>query len=271
MVSALAAWRARHPESGEALDPLIRRGLVFLMRKRSPAGTWASTQSNLVAMRALTDAVPVLGGSGGGAGPEEVTVRVNGRIQGKVTVARGVSAPVRMRLDLPAGSHEIALEPEGAGRGLTAALVYEYWTPWAETAPARSAELRFTAAFDKAEARVGERIRCEVDAERVGFRGYGMMIAEVGLPAGAEVDRGSLERVIEEGGADQYEVRPDGVLFYLWPKAGRARFAFDFRPRFPMTAKSAVRSPSSVTGAGCPGRMADQAAGPRCTGVRRAA
>jgi hypothetical protein len=50
-----------------------------------------------------------------------------------------------------------------------------------------------------------------VDAERIGFRGYGMLLAEIGLPPGAAVDRSSLERAMKASGGDinQYDVLPD--------------------------------------------------------------
>lgn len=68
-----------------------------------------------------------------------------------------------------------------------------------------------------------------------------MLIAEVGLPPGAQVDRASLESVLENGklGVDRYEVLPDRVLFYLWPKAGGSHFDFYFTHRFPIEAQSA--------------------------------
>ena len=64
-----------------------------------------------------------------------------------------------------------------------------------------------------------------VHAERVGFRGYGMMLAEVGLPPGADVDRPSLDSAVSASGWDlqSYEVQPDRVVFYLWPRAGGTR------------------------------------------------
>jgi hypothetical protein len=79
-----------------------------------------------------------------------------------------------------------------------------------------------------------------VHAERVGFRGYGMMLAEVGIPPGAEVDRESLERSLQErSGPSRYDVLPDRVIFYLWPSAGGSDFTFQFRPRFAMQAETA--------------------------------
>jgi len=87
--------------------------------------------------------------------------------------------------------------------------------------------------FDHQEASAGDLIRCSVKAERVGFRGYGMMLAEVGLPPGAEVDRSSLELLLNDPslGVNRYYVLPDRVILYLWPTAGGASFEFSFRAR----------------------------------------
>jgi hypothetical protein len=40
----------------------------------------------------------------------------------------------------------------------------------------------------------------------------------------------------------QYDVLPDRVVVYLWPKAGGSEFTFKFRPRMAMTAKAAASS-----------------------------
>ena len=101
--------------------------------------------------------------------------------------------------------------------------------------------LRLTTTFDKNTAKINEDIVCHVSAERVGFSGYGMMLAEIGLPPGADVDRASLESAMK--GSDwaigQYDVLPDRVVVYLWPRAGGIKFDFKFRPRFGLTAKAA--------------------------------
>ena len=73
------------------------------------------------------------------------------------------------------------------------------------------------------------------------FSGYGMMLAEIGLPPGADVDRASLENGMKNSGwaFNQYDVLPDRVVVYLWPRAGGVAFDFKFRPRFGLTAKAA--------------------------------
>ena len=101
--------------------------------------------------------------------------------------------------------------------------------------------LKLKADFDHREAKVGEAIACRVEAERIGFAGYGMMIAEIGLPPGVEVDHESLEEA-KQTGVDGYEVQPDRVVFYLWPSAGGSKFQFIFRPRFGISTMSTVGS-----------------------------
>ncbi|KAF0242374.1 MAG: hypothetical protein FD167_3888, partial [bacterium] len=104
-------------------------------------------------------------------------------------------------------------------------------------------ELRLLVNFDKTQAKVGEEITCQVQAERIGHRGYGMMLAEIGLPPGAELDRSSLEKAaIDSGWAiNHYDVLPDKLILYLWPRAGGVNFSFKFSERFAMTALT-VRS-----------------------------
>ncbi len=84
-------------------------------------------------------------------------------------------------------------------------LVSTHWLRWSQ--------LRLSVQFDKLNAAPGEPIRCSVSAERAGFRGYGMMLAEIGLPPGAEVDRATLEPVLDDPSLDvnRYEVQPRGL------------------------------------------------------------
>jgi hypothetical protein len=240
-VSALSAWRTAHPESKE-FDAQIRLGLVFLLRGRSRSGMWLSTQSTVRVMRALADAAQVLGGLGSRGGTIEI--RSNGKTIKTIKLSDDATAADPVLVDLSSflapGDNQIAVEPTSGTHAALAFISSTYWLPWEQTKPAASPELRFDVKFDQLKMRVGDAVRCSVKAERVGFRGYGMMLAEIGLPPGAEVDRASLESVIQEGslGIDHYEILPDRVVLYLWTKAGGASFNFQLSARFPMNAQS---------------------------------
>jgi hypothetical protein len=67
-----------------------------------------------------------------------------------------------------------------------------------------------------------------------------MLLGEIGLPPGAEVDRASLDRAMESSGwtFERYDVLPDRLLVYLWPTAGGSKFTFSFRPRYGIGAQT---------------------------------
>jgi hypothetical protein len=130
---------------------------------------------------------------------------------------------------------------------MNASVITTYYLPWAESEATAQENfktgekraLRLKVSYDHNDVHVGERVHCSVEAERIGFHGYGMMLAEVGLPPGAEVDRASLEQAEAAPGVSGYEIQPDRVVFYLWPTAGGSSFGFDFRMRYRVEAMSA--------------------------------
>ena len=86
-----------------------------------------------------------------------------------------------------------------------------------------------------------DEITCAVEAERVGFRGYGMLLAEIGIPPGADVDRASLEKAMRESWSfSRYEILPDKIIVYLWANPGGTRFDFKFKPRYGISAQTAL-------------------------------
>jgi hypothetical protein len=145
------------------------------------------------------------------------------------------------------GSNRIQLN-RAAGPLASVQVVNTYYVPWTSESSSTAARirsgdaeaLRLETSFNKTSAAVMEEVTCRVKAERIGFKGYGMLLAEIGLPPGADVDRESLENALRgaDRSFDRYDVLPDRVVFYLWPRAGGSSFSFKFRPRLAMKAKS---------------------------------
>jgi hypothetical protein len=119
-------------------------------------------------------------------------------------------------------------------------VLTDYYVPWTHTATPENSQhqdqasdtLRLRVQYDKRNVKASEEVRCDVEAERIGFRGYGMMLAEIGLPPGAEVDRDSLETAAKKSGCEMnhYDVLPDRVVVYLWPRAGGTKFSLRSSP-----------------------------------------
>jgi uncharacterized protein YfaS (alpha-2-macroglobulin family) len=244
-IEALAKLQtlSRNPAEEEQLN----RGVQYLLTHKDRYCSWYSTQATQNVLEALISAMPP---AKAGAADTSATVLVNGTKLASIQLPRPgeVTGPkvIEFGKEFARGSNRVTIERTGASAALEANVITSYYVPWAvsqatqdesvKTGDTRT--LRLKVDFDRREMGIGEAVTCGVEAERIGFRGYGMMIAEVGLPPGAEVDRESLEKA-RGTGVDGYEVQPDRVVFYLWPSAGGSAFEFAFRPRFAIDALSA--------------------------------
>jgi hypothetical protein len=213
------------------------------MRGRDQFGSWFSTQATMRTMQAIAGAGASLGNFGGAGG--SVDIRVNGRLSKTVRFPDDPHAADPILLDvselLSTGENRIELAPTAGAETVVMQMTSTHWLPWIGIQPHSSSEVRLSVKFDRLEAKTGEQIKCSVKAERIGFRGYGMMLTEIGLPPGADVDRSSLESLPENSslGVDRYDILPDRVIVYLWPAAGGASFDFFLSARVVMSAKSA--------------------------------
>jgi hypothetical protein len=224
-------------------ESLIDQGLVFLLRNKDRFGGWYSTQATMRVVETLLELLPKERWSSPSSA-SFLELIVNGEHAHRVSLpaANEVRGPIHRDLSpwLFQGANELRLVSD---RAVSAAadLVSSYYRGWpSETGDSvESPDLRFAVRYRGLDSRVGDEIEALVEAERVGFRGYGMLLAEVGIPPGADVDHSSIEDALGRDGLYGYEVLPDRVIFYLWPRGGGARFSFSFRPRFSMQAKSA--------------------------------
>ena len=141
------------------------------------------------------------------------------------------------------------LKSVGGSQAASVQAVTRYYIPWNRSGAHHGSNVRtgdsdalaLHVSYDQTNLRPGNEIHCRVHAERTGFRGYGMLLAEIGLPPGSVVDRSSLEKAMNRSdwNISQYEIRPDRVVIYLWPKAGGTDFDFTFHERYEVNALTA--------------------------------
>ncbi len=244
-VEALAKLQTLAANAAE--QEQLNRGAQYLLTHKDRYATWYSTQATQHVLEALILAMPQ---AKAGAADASATILVNGTKVASIQLPKPneVSGPkvIDLAKGFARGNNRVEIQRTGAGAALEANVITSYYVPWAVSEAKKEESLkagdtralRLKVSFDRREIAIGDRVTCRVEAERIGFYGYGMMIAEVGLPPGAEVDRESLEKA-RGAGVDGYEVQPDRVVFYLWPSAGGSAFEFAFRPRFAISALSA--------------------------------
>jgi uncharacterized protein YfaS (alpha-2-macroglobulin family) len=236
---------------GEKNSDLMNRGLLFLLRNKDRYGVWLSTQATINVLDTLISLNEGEAGTSNMTGTAEIVV--NGKRVTSVAMPSGAQLTNPITVDLSSflnrGNNRVEIRRSGNTNRASAQLVETHYEPWDQGALQmrenfklrNSSALRLAVNYDKLEAKVGEEIVCNVTAERIGHQGYGMMLAEIGLPPGADVDRESLERAAQESGwsLNHYDVLPDRVIAYLWPRAGGLKFSFKFKPRYGVKAQTA--------------------------------
>jgi hypothetical protein len=241
-------------DSDQEKRTLQSRGLLFLLHNQDRYGVWYSTQATINVLDAMLSLMSLKRSDKQTVGASSISVMVNGRPAGEVPLPTDTRMVAPLTVDLSSfvknGSNQVEFRRNGGGLPVSLQVVNTYYVPWNDKAASgriRSGDaesLKLETDFDKLESRVTGEITCHVKAERIGYRGYGMLLAEIGLPPGADVDRESLEKakIGSNWTINQYDVLPDRVVVYLWPKAGGSEFTFKFRPRLAMIAKSASSS-----------------------------
>lgn len=233
------AVQALLPSAADA--GLMTNALLYLLKHKDRYGVWYSTQATINVLDALIQ-YPEQAGGQIPEGRAEVVVNGQPVTAVKLPVAKQLSHPIAIDISkyVATGINRIEVRQTG-GRQSAAQIVTRYYLPWSENVR-KNKLLQLDVDFDRTACRVGEELVCRVRAERTAANANGMMLAEIGLPPGAEVDRASLEQASKELGwaLNHYEILPDRVIAYLWPRGGGIDFQFKFRLRYAIKAKAAA-------------------------------
>jgi len=252
---ALAAFNAAGNPADKKLED---DALLYLLRNRDGYGVWMNGQATVRVLKAL---LPLAVSQLENASPGDFTLTVNGKplsVEQAAAIKAGNQFADNQPIDAPrsidltamihAGTNTLDFAGAGDAPLANAQMTAWFYVPWTQaavgrtktTVPGKDFGLDFGYECDAAGAKVGRPIDCTVSARRFGSEGYGMMLAEVGLPPGADVDRASLGKLLDNLTISRYELQPDRIVFYLWSSAAEGeKFTFRFTPRYAIRAKAA--------------------------------
>jgi hypothetical protein len=226
----------------------VSRGLQYLLSHRDRYSVWYSTQATENVIEAMIAAMPA---GDEKAGPSQADIVVNGHRVSTLQLrdASAVVGPATLELAqyLHPGHNTLQVVRSANSSPTNALVITSHYIPWKDSLSTAGENfvsgdtraLRLKVEYDHTEPTPDEPVKCHVETERIGFRGCGMILAEIGLPPGSEVERESLETARETGSIQGYEVQPDRVVFYVWPEASGSKFEFQFRLRYGMDAMTA--------------------------------
>jgi Alpha-2-macroglobulin family/Carboxypeptidase regulatory-like domain/MG2 domain/A-macroglobulin TED domain len=258
-VKALALLESRNHNPETALE--MNRGIEFLLSHKDSRATWYQELVTHNVIEAIVAAMP----GGESEAPSEANVSINGHAISTIQLPAGNAlvgpATVELAQYLQKGVNRVQISRPGNLSVLNTVAFISYYIPWKNSPatteenflPGESRALKFSVHFDPSNPEAGKPVHCRVETERIGFHGYGMLKAEIGLPPGADVDRESIDvirtvpvwgwmitpDVLRAAPVFSYEILPDRVVLYLWPVVGGSKFEFQFRLRYPIDALTA--------------------------------
>ena len=220
---------------------LASKGLIFLLKNKDRYGVWYSTQTTINVL----DSFLAMLVSDGPPQPQNLQITVNGTALPEIPVAADRIEPVIVDLTGKLSPTSNTIDVNGAANApIMTQLVATHYIDWRDSKSTKtdvgpSRALRLDYKCDKTNPAIMEEVTCSVEAERVGFRGYGMLLAEIGTPPGADVSRESLEAALQnDWSLSRYDILPDRIVLYMWSKPGGTKFNFKFRPRYGINAQT---------------------------------
>jgi hypothetical protein len=251
VLRALAQGQKSTSSNEELADTksLINRGLLFLFKQKDCYGVWYSTQATINVLDTLITLLKR--DEPAASSNNKAEIFVNNKSVTTLGIPQSNEAASLISVDLSSfiseGKNRIEVKRGDSNVSpASVQLVSSYYVAWQPTGPEatksnNSSALRFSVGYDKTETRISDEIIVRVETERIGHSGYGMILAEIGLPPGADVDRASLDKAVMESdwAFSYYDVLPDRIIAYLWPTASGVKFSFKFKPRYGIKAQTA--------------------------------
>lgn len=229
----------------DANDANAARAIGTLIRSKDRYGVWYSTQTTVNVLDTL---LATMKNSTSGV-DQTIDVTVNGGTIKGIKIESDTIEQLSIEISkfISNGENEIEITSSSRSMLLTQ-LVSTHYVPWnqgedltRQVDNVRAVELDHKC--NKLTPAIMETVTCSVKAERVGYQGTGMLLAEIGIPPGADVSRESLDNaMVGNWRLSKYEVLPDRIVLYMWAMPGGTKFTFSFKQRYGINAKT----PASV-------------------------
>jgi uncharacterized protein YfaS (alpha-2-macroglobulin family) len=221
-----------------SFTPTVNKVLGYLVGARHGNGAWGSTQATILALKALVQ------GMGGRPqkGDVNVTVNVNGT-EKKLKITED-QAEVLQLVDFKevakAGDNTIEIKVEGEST-----MMYQfagrYYTPWANVEikeAKRPIEVAVT--YDRAKLAVNDTLKAKVELKYTGDAATYMVIVDLGLPPGFQVDTATFEEMVEKKQLMKYTMggRTATLYFGAFKPGDSVSFEYSLKAKYPVKMKT---------------------------------
>jgi uncharacterized protein YfaS (alpha-2-macroglobulin family) len=219
---------------------LTNKVLTYLIRQKDSNGTWHGTQATILALKALLMSI--------GNMTEEVdaTVRIliNGAEAERLRITPENSDVMRL-VDLGQqtieGFNNVQLKLEGKG-SLMYQIVGKFYLPWEAGEKPEIEPLSIDVIYDKRELEKDDMVTCKVTVVNNKPATANMVLVDLGIPPGFEVQTDGLTELVENGTIKKFNLTNRQIIIYfdkLIPKQP-VELKYRIRAKFPIKAKTRV-------------------------------
>ena len=214
---------------------IVTEALTWLIQAKSPNGIWPSTQATVVALKALL-------GATGSATQEinaEVSVLINGEVAGGFALTpenSDVLQQVDLKQFVREGENEIQLRFAGKGSSLYQ-IVTRYYLPWSKP-PVEEKLLSIDVKYDRSQLAKDDLVTCSVTIANNRPGSAKMVIVDLGIPPGFEVQTGDLDELLGSQVFQKYSLTGRQIIIYLEEveNGNPITFSYRLRAKFPIRA-----------------------------------
>lgn len=219
--------------NGEAAEVLN-----YLLSKKDPQGTWYSTQATVLALRALMASQKSSTSSVNG----EVSVLINGQKAdsfGLTPDNADVMRQVDGRKFVKAGKNEVTVKFEGKGSTLYQ-VVGRYYLPWEKLTEPKGEALAIDLKYDRTTLNKDDMVSADVKVKNNLPGTTSMIIVDLGIPPGFEMQAGDLDNLVEKGILRKYSLTGRQIICYIekLEPAQELKFSYQLRAKFPIHAQT---------------------------------
>lgn len=218
----------------DALEKVIN----YLIASKDARGTWYSTQATVFSLKTLIGSLD-MSTTGGNA---DVLVTMDGKERGKFSL-KGEKAELLQQIDLSefatTGSHKISLKISGEGNAFYS-IVARHYIPWSQLQPAGKAPFSITVNYDKQQLATNDMVTANVVAQNLTPAVAHMIILDLGIPPGFEVQTEDLDNYVEKGTIKRYSMTGRQIIVYLERIEPKSKVELNYRLKATMPMRAAT-------------------------------